>query len=71
MSCLFREDIDPGALDSAHGKAPSKWALMTAAAPPESFLGGSSLFWKKASEPMAGPLWTDHSADLLDALEIF
>jgi hypothetical protein len=71
MIGLFREDLELSEADKREGKAPSKWALMS------NYPGSRAVALKKLGTwvdipiPFGTQLWTDQSANLLDALTMF
>jgi hypothetical protein len=71
LTCLFREDLALSDSEKHDGKAPSKWAVM--AEPPQMnrLAMRRNQSWAEFSLPQQAPLWTDSSANLLDALTIF
>lgn len=71
MTCLFREDLALSESEKREGKAPSKWAVMTQHPRTNALAINRHGSWAEVPAPFVAPLWTDSSANLLDALNMF
>jgi hypothetical protein len=71
MSAWFRDDLVLSDVEKNAGKAASKWGIMTANSRTPDLVTRGRGTWTHASDPLGAPLWTDSSANLLDALMLF
>jgi hypothetical protein len=71
MIALFREDLVVNESEKQAGKAASKWGVMTTSSRAGALAARLAQQWHAVGDPLAAPLWTDNSSNLLDALVLF